>query len=142
MPFYNPNKAMGSQPHTVAVVGAGIVGLCTAIEAQRNGYQVTLIDRDEAGLGASFGNAGYLATELIDPLSTPKTLLGALAMWINPHGPLSLPLSYIHRIAPWLARFVVAAHPTTVARGRTSIAAPESGGDPSLAALFSSYRCE
>ncbi len=59
---------------TIAVVGAGVVGLCTALQAQRKGYRVTLIDRDAPGKGASFGNAGYLATELIDPLSSGKTL--------------------------------------------------------------------
>ncbi|OMH36267.1 FAD-binding oxidoreductase [Motiliproteus sp. MSK22-1] len=117
--MYSPdaNNTTGS----VAVVGAGVVGLCTALEAQRNGYQVTLIDRDAPGLGASFGNAGYLATELIDPLSTGKTLLSALSMWLNPHGPLALPLSYIHRILPWLLRFVFAAYPKVADHGRRTI---------------------
>ncbi len=108
-------------PITVGVVGAGVVGLCTALEAQRHGYQVTLIDRDEAGLGASYGNAGYLATELIDPLSTVKTLRSALSMWLNPHGPLSLPLGYMHRILPWLARFICAARPKTAEAGRFAL---------------------
>lgn len=106
---------------TVAVVGAGVVGLCAALEAQRKGYQVTLIDRDEAGLGASFGNAGYLATELIDPLSTPKTLRSSFGMWLNPHGPLSLPLGYLHRILPWLVRFICAAAPKTTKKGRLAL---------------------
>ncbi|BBB28103.1 NAD(P)/FAD-dependent oxidoreductase [Neptunomonas japonica] len=105
----------------VAVVGAGVVGLCAALEAQRKGYQVTLIDRDEAGLGASFGNAGYLATELIDPLSTPKTLFSSFAMWLNPYGPLSLPLGYLHRILPWLFRFICAAAPKTTKKGRLAL---------------------
>lgn len=115
------DNATDSLPKKVAVVGAGVVGLCTALEAQRSGFQVTLIDRDEPGLGASFGNAGYLATELVDPLSTPKTLRSALSMWINPHGPLSLPLSYMHRILPWLVRFLWAARPDTVEYGRKAL---------------------
>ncbi|MEH6580223.1 MAG: FAD-dependent oxidoreductase [Amphritea sp.] len=121
MQFPGSDNTTDSVPKTVAVVGAGVVGLCSALEAQRNGYQVTLIDRDEPGLGASFGNAGYLATELVDPLSTPKTLRSALAMWINPHGPLSLPLAYMHRILPWLVRFIWAAHPDTVDHGRKAL---------------------
>jgi len=107
----------------VAVIGAGVVGLCTALELQREGFQVTLIDKSEAGLGASFGNAGYLATELIDPLSTTKTLRSALSMWLNPHGPLSLPLGYFHRILPWLIRFILAAKPKTAQQGRLALAA-------------------
>ncbi|MGL6160428.1 NAD(P)/FAD-dependent oxidoreductase [Microbulbifer sp.] len=106
---------------TVAIVGAGVVGLCTALEAQRKGYKVTLVDKGAPGLGASFGNAGYLATELIDPLSTPKTLRSALPMWANPYGPLSLPLAYIPRIIPWLMRFIRAARPAAVESGRSAL---------------------
>jgi D-amino-acid dehydrogenase len=106
---------------TAAVVGAGIIGLCTALEAQRKGYKVTLLDRDGPGLGASFGNAGYLATELIDPLSTPKTLRLAFSLWLNPHGPLSLPLSYLHRVTPWLVRFACAARSNTVQKSRIAL---------------------
>jgi glycine/D-amino acid oxidase-like deaminating enzyme len=121
MPFPGPATTTDHSSKTVAVVGAGVVGLCTALEAQRHGYQVTLIDRDAPGLGASFGNAGYLAIELIDPLSTPKTLRSSLAMWLNPHGPLSLPLGYMHRILPWLVRFICAAGPKTTEKGRLAL---------------------
>ena len=106
---------------SIAVVGAGVVGLCTALEAQRKGYQVTLFDRDEPGLGASFGNAGYLATELIEPLSNPQTLMSAIALWLNPNGPLSLPLPYLHRITPWLVRFILAAKPRPHADSRKGL---------------------
>ncbi|HSX90228.1 MAG TPA: FAD-binding oxidoreductase [Pseudomonas sp.] len=106
---------------TIAVVGAGVVGLCTALQAQRKGYRVTLIDHDAPGKGASLGNAGYLATELIDPLSSGKTLRGALAMLLDPHGPLALPLGYLHRSLPWLLRFVAAARPSQVERSRVGL---------------------
>ncbi|UTV27863.1 NAD(P)/FAD-dependent oxidoreductase [Photobacterium atrarenae] len=107
----------------LAVVGAGVVGLCTALEAQRHGYTVTLIDRNAPGTGASFGNAGYLATELVDPLATPATLAGAPAMWLDPKGPLSLPLRYLHRALPWLARFLRAAAPGRVEHSRAALTA-------------------
>ena len=42
----------------IVVVGAGIVGVCTAWHLLRRGADVTLIDRDEPGLGCSYGNAG------------------------------------------------------------------------------------
>lgn len=111
----------GAKANTVAVIGAGVVGLCTALEAQRHGYQVTLFDRDTPGKGASFGNAGYLATELVAPLATPKAVAGALPMLLDPKGPLSLPWRYLHRSLPWLARFVSAARPAQVARGQQAL---------------------
>ncbi|TWI57426.1 D-amino-acid dehydrogenase [Pseudomonas duriflava] len=110
------SSAMPSATPGVAVVGAGIVGLCTALQAQRAGYQVTLIDRDKPGRGASFGNAGYLATELIDPLATTDTLQRAPRMLLDPQGPLSLPIRYLHKSFPWLLRFLAAARPAQVER--------------------------
>lgn len=106
---------------TVAVIGAGVVGLCCALEAQRKGYQVTLFDRDEPGLGASFGNAGFLATELIEPLSNPQTLRAAPALWLSSNGPLSLPLQYLLNIAPWLTRFIKAAAPKPLKASRLGL---------------------
>lgn len=118
-----PTTTEPSATLDIAVVGAGVVGLCTALQAQRKGYRVTLIDPEQPGLGASFGNAGYLATELIDPLSNAKTLRSALSMWLNPKGPLALPLRYLHRILPWLVRFLAAARPAQVARSQAGLVA-------------------
>jgi D-amino-acid dehydrogenase len=52
-------------PRTVIVVGAGIVGLTTAIALQDPGWDVTLIGEDAPGRGASIWNAGVLATSSI-----------------------------------------------------------------------------
>ncbi|KOO12002.1 FAD-dependent oxidoreductase, partial [Vibrio xuii] len=106
---------------TVAVVGAGVVGLCTALEAQRHGFQVTLFDKGLPGEGASFGNAGYLATELIDPLATKKTLAAAPRMWLDPRGPLALPWKYLPQALPWLARFVRSASSARVEASRQAL---------------------
>lgn len=112
---------MAAQLKQIAVVGAGVVGLCTALEVQRQGFEVTLFDRDEPGRGASFGNAGYLATELVAPLATPETVKSAIPMWLDRNGPLSLPLRYLHRSLPWLLRFCRAALPSQVAQGQAAL---------------------
>jgi len=98
--------SVNTENRSLAVIGAGVVGLCTALQAQRQGYQVTLVDRAAPGKGASFGNAGYIATELVDPLSTLKTLKKAPSMLLNPKGPLCLPLGYLLAALPWLTLFV------------------------------------
>ncbi|RTE64753.1 FAD-binding oxidoreductase [Amphritea opalescens] len=115
------NQSVKPNGDSIAVIGAGVIGLSCALEAQRQGFNVTLFDRDEPGLGASFGNAGYLATELIEPLSNPATLRSALSLWLNPKGPLALPVRYMHRIAPWLFRFVLAALPQSLERSRKAL---------------------
>ena len=49
----------------VAVIGAGIAGLCTAYFLASNGADVLLIERDEAGMAASTANAGSLHVQLL-----------------------------------------------------------------------------
>ena len=61
-------------PRSAVVVGAGIVGLSTAWFLQDRGVHVTVVDRDEVGAGASWGNAGYLSPGLAMPLTSPHVL--------------------------------------------------------------------
>ena len=41
----------------IAVVGAGIVGICSAYYLKKSGFSVTLIDREDPGTMTSFGHA-------------------------------------------------------------------------------------
>ena len=54
------------------VLGAGIVGVSTAIHLQRRGRQVTLIDRKLPGKETSFGNAGLIQREGVVPYGFPQ----------------------------------------------------------------------
>ena len=59
----------------IVVLGAGIVGISCALELQRRGYQVTLLDRREPGEETSSGNAGILSYSNITPLDAPARSL-------------------------------------------------------------------
>ena len=98
------------------VLGAGVVGLCCAVALQRDGHRVTLIDRAEPGTGTSFGNAGLIQIDAVVPIATPGILRKVPGMLLDPNGPLVLRWRYLHRIAPWLLRFVLAARPDNVER--------------------------
>src|SRR5215467_12124232 len=100
----------------IVVVGAGIVGVCTAWHLLRRGAQVTLIDRDEPGRGCSYGNAGALGSGSIVPLATPGIMRDALRMLLDPAAPLRIPVSYLPKAAPWLRQFVGASQPDEVRR--------------------------
>ncbi|GES42608.1 D-amino-acid dehydrogenase [Rhizobium dioscoreae] len=54
------------------VLGAGIVGVSTAIHLQRRGRQVVLVDRQPPGQGTSFGNAGLIQREGVVPYGFPQ----------------------------------------------------------------------
>jgi len=44
---------------SVTVLGAGIIGICCALELQRRGFQVRLLDRRGPGEETSSGNGGF-----------------------------------------------------------------------------------
>ncbi|MCB1754431.1 MAG: FAD-dependent oxidoreductase [Gammaproteobacteria bacterium] len=56
---------------TVIVLGAGIIGISTALALQSRGRQVTLIDRQAAARETSYGNAGVIALGSALPLNNP-----------------------------------------------------------------------
>ncbi|SDD21566.1 NAD(P)/FAD-dependent oxidoreductase [Kordiimonas lacus] len=106
----------------IAVVGAGIIGVCTALELQAAGHDVWLLDRKGVAEECSFGNAGHIAVEHIFPLSSPATLLEVPKMLMAPNGPLSIRMLYLPRLMPWLMRFLWAGRPAQVARATAAIA--------------------
>lgn len=99
--------------HDLVVIGGGIIGVTCAWQLTRAGYKVLLLEKDEIGQGASFGNAGHIATEQVLPLASPAVLRQLPRMLLDPLGPLRLDWRYLPRIAPWLCRLVANMRPQT-----------------------------
>jgi len=111
----------------VGVIGAGMVGVCTASWLQRDGHSVFLVEAGEPGHGASFGNAGCFNGSSVTPVSMPGVIKHVPRWLFDPVGPLSLRWSYLPAIAPWLVRFVRAGTPEKVhahARALRSLVGP------------------
>lgn len=100
----------------VAVIGAGIVGLMTALALAAEGRRVEVIDREGPAAGTSAGNAGILAFTEILPLASPGLLRQVPRWLLDPLGPLSVRPAYALRAAPWLVRFLAASRPAPYAR--------------------------
>jgi D-hydroxyproline dehydrogenase len=99
-----------SQSDRVAVIGGGVIGSAIACALAREGRSVVLLDRDEPGRGgASFGNAGHIATELVQPLPSPSLLFGFWRELFAFDGPLDIPAKRLVPFASWAARFALAA---------------------------------
>jgi D-amino-acid dehydrogenase len=113
---------MDNRPPDMIVVGAGIIGLACAFRLQREGSSVLLIDRGQPGMGASFGNAGHIATEQLFPLSSPAVIRGALGYLFDRDSPLRIHPRYLPQILPWLVRFTWAARPASFVRGTAALA--------------------
>lgn len=92
---------------TIAVVGAGIVGICCALYLQRAGYKVTLLDKEKPAQGASKGNAGHFAVEQIFPLADINLLPKLPNMLIDPLGPFKISLRYLLKAIPWFIQFAL-----------------------------------
>lgn len=58
----------------VVVLGAGMIGVSCALHLQARGKSVVLLDRRGPGLETSFGNAGIIQCEAIEPYGLPRDL--------------------------------------------------------------------
>ena len=74
----------------VCVLGAGIVGLATAWQLERQGHQVTVIDRAAPGAGASGGNGAQLSYSYVQPLADPSIWTQLPKLLFSPTSPLKL----------------------------------------------------
>lgn len=97
-------------PRHVAVLGAGLVGACSALELLRRGCRVTLVDPAEPGgeQAASYGNAGWLSSQSIIPPSFPGVWKQVPKYLRDPLGPLAIRWAYLPRALPWLLGYIAA----------------------------------
>lgn len=98
-------ESLKQNPQTT-VIGAGIVGLCTALYLQETGCQVTLIDRLPPGEGTSSGNAGIISVGSVHPEAMPGIWKEIPHMVLQRLAPVTLRPAYLPRFLPWFARFL------------------------------------
>ena len=89
----------------VIVIGAGIIGISTALKLQSEGRQVLVLDRTGVAAETSAGNAGAFAFADVIPLATPGIMRKAPKWLLDPLGPLSLRPAYALNILPWMFQF-------------------------------------
>lgn len=112
------------------VLGAGMVGVCSALELQRRGHDVTLIDRKEPGEETSFGNAGVLARGSFLPMNNPGLIKALPKLARNQGAGLRYDMGYVMRNLAWVSGFLANAR-----RSQTLLAAEALNGllDTSIA---------
>ena len=107
---------------SVVIVGAGIVGVSTAIWLQRSGHDVTIIDRLGPAEGTSYGNGGILASCSMVPVTGPGLIAKAPRMLFDPNQPLFLKWGYLPKLAPWLIRYLRNANAADTRRIASAVA--------------------
>src|SRR5258705_3714389 len=93
---------------SIVVIGAGVVGLSTALYLRRSGHDVVVIDPLPPPGGASFGNAGMISADTSVPIALPGMLANVPCWLMDPQGPLAVRPSYFPKAAPWLMRWIAA----------------------------------
>tara|TARA_Y100000590_G_scaffold9476_1_gene11702 strand:- start:1704 stop:2960 length:1257 start_codon:yes stop_codon:yes gene_type:complete len=92
---------------SVGIIGAGIQGVCIAINLIKKGFKVTIIDRDEPGKSsASYGNAGHFSPYASLSMNRPDILIDVPAMLLSTTGPLALKWNYVPKMIPWFLKFI------------------------------------
>ena len=101
----------------VCVIGAGVIGLCTAYYCTQRGHTVTVVDRlPPRRNGCSFGNAGMIVPSHFVPLAAPGMVaLGLKWMW-NPESPFYIQPRLNPELLRWAYQFWRAATPEHVRR--------------------------
>ena len=90
----------------IIVAGAGFVGVGCAIALLKKGYRVTLVDRNEPGEEASYGNAGVIANNAIHPLASPELRSQLIKLSANRDSRFRLYWPHFGLLMPWLRQFV------------------------------------
>lgn len=89
----------------VIVLGAGMVGVSTALHLLDRGRSVALVDRRGAGEETSFGNAGLIQREGVVPYPFPRDWRSLLRIARNRSIDAVYDPAALVRLAPFLARY-------------------------------------
>ncbi len=106
----------------IAVIGAGVIGLTIALQLVEAGRDVVLVDPGDPGMGASYGNAGTIATYAVSPVGTPEVLRALPSLLFSRTSPLAIRHRALPWLTPWLLRFLRQSLPRASAHNAQVIA--------------------
>ena len=93
------------QREDVVVVGAGVIGLASALALLEAGRGVRVFDAGRVGGGSSHGNCGTITPSHAPPLAAPGMVATALRMMLTPDAPLYIRPRLDPALWAWLWRF-------------------------------------
>lgn len=89
----------------VLVLGAGIIGVSTALHLQQRGLRVCLVDRHEPGSGTSYGNAGLIERASVVPYAFPRAPTALLRYALNQQSDVHYHWRALPGMAFWLLSY-------------------------------------
>lgn len=125
-------KQGNSRNQHVVIVGGGLIGLCTAHALLREGYRVTIVEREKLGSGAATGNAGELTPQQVAPLASPNIVKDVAAGVFTNSSYLSMSIPRLPQLVGFGLRFLRASTRTRTAQGAAALAQFANGIFPAL----------
>ena len=98
----------------VVVIGGGIIGLCTAYYLEKEGHQVTVVDKSNFTSGASFVNAGYITPSHFISLASPGMISKGIKWMFDPSSPFYVKPRFDLDFLKWTWAFKKSATPSKV----------------------------
>ena len=89
----------------VHIIGGGIIGLSSAWFLQKEGFEVTVIDRTDLSDGASHGNAGMIVPSHFVPLASPGVVSKGIKWMFNSKSPFFVKPRLNSELTQWLWKF-------------------------------------
>ncbi|MEZ5885479.1 MAG: FAD-dependent oxidoreductase [Paracoccaceae bacterium] len=124
-----------SETVDIAVIGAGVIGLTIARRLALAGREVVVLDPNDPGSGASWGNAGTIADYAVQPVGTPDVLKNLPALLLDRNSPLAIRRAALPTLAPWLLRFARQSLPGAARRNAMTLAGLLADATPRWQAL-------
>lgn len=90
----------------IVVVGGGIVGITAALELQRRGHNVTLLDPKQPGRETSYGNSGLLSGASVSIINNPGLLRQLPKLLRNRGTKLRYSPFFVFKNLIWVLRFL------------------------------------
>ncbi|MDO4905467.1 MAG: FAD-binding oxidoreductase [Lautropia sp.] len=111
-----PTRRAENAETDVMVLGAGIVGVSTALHLQQRAQNVLLIDKARPGSGTSHGNAGLIERASVIPYAMPHSPWALLRYADNRQPDVRFQWRALPQLAPWLWRYWRESAPARLAR--------------------------
>lgn len=118
------------------IVGDGIVGLATAVALLNEGLSVEVIGCDQGSLAASWGNAGHIAVEQVEPLASVPNMLSLPRRLFVTGGPAAFPPKAVRSWLPFGLRMIASSGAKKFNAGRLALTHLADGALPAWRGLM------
>ncbi|NSL86341.1 FAD-binding oxidoreductase [Chitinophaga sp. Mgbs1] len=92
------------------IIGGGIIGLSAAWFLQQDGWDVTILERNDFSDSCSYGNAGYVCPSHFVPMATPGIVKLGLKWMLQPDSPFYIQPRLNADLIDWGWKFIRSAN--------------------------------